>query len=66
MRAVNGLQQSATTYICHRRPKVETRLTAAVQISGLNVCGDRNLTLAAFPIGCPLSSEPDLHWRSFR
>ena len=34
MRAANGLQQSATTYICHRRPKVGTdcsRSSAAVQ-----------------------------------
>ena len=42
------------------------RLGAAVQISALNVCGERNLTLAAFPVVCPLSSEPDLHWRSVR
>jgi hypothetical protein len=35
------------------------RLVAAVQISALNVCGERNLTLAAFPVVCPLSSEPD-------
>ena len=51
-----------------RRPETNTclRLVAAVQISALNVCGERNLTLAAFPVVCPLSSEPDLHWRSVR
>ena len=48
------------------RSNVPPRLGAAVQISALNVCGERNLTLAAFPVVCPLSSEPDLHWRSVR
>ena len=41
-----------------------SRLAAAGQISVLNDCGNRYLTLAAFWGGCPLTSEADLPWHS--
>ena len=65
-RGAEGDCIGATVHLASAEPKVGTRLAAAVQISALSVFGNRNLTLMAFPVGCPLPSEPDLHRWSVR
>ena len=39
-------------------------LVAAVQVSTVNDCGNRYLTLATFESQCLFPSEPDFHWPS--